>query len=79
MKTLTINGVPYLINEAGDAFVYSSVPPIPIGKYDSTTKVLSLVDNWEEKMDSWVQYYRDNLKTQTEAELEKAAQLQKSA
>lgn len=79
MKTLTINGVPYLIQENGDVFVYSSVPPIPIGTYDNTTKILSLVDDWEDKMDSWVQYYRTNLKKQTEDDLEKAAQLQKSA
>ena len=76
MKTLTINGVPYLINEAGEVFVYSSVPPIPIGNYDSSTKVLSLVEDWQTKMDDWVAHYRNNLLTQTTAALEKAKQLQ---
>ena len=76
MKTLTINGVPYSINDAGEAFVYSSSPPIPIGTYDDKTKVLTLAADWETRMADWVAYYRNGLKDQTDAALEKAKQLQ---
>ena len=76
MKTQTINGVPYLVNDKGEVFVYSSVPPIPIGSYASDTKILSLSEDWEQRMSDWVEYYRNGLKQETEEALEKAKQLQ---
>ncbi len=78
MKTLTLNGVPYLVNDKGEVFVYSSVPPIPIGTYAADTKILSLSEDWEQRMSDWVEHYRNNLKTDTETALEKARQLQKA-
>ena len=78
MKTLTLNGVPYLVNDKGEVFVYSSVPPIPIGSYASDTKILSLSEDWQERMSNWVEYYRNNLKNETDAALERAKQLQKA-
>lgn len=78
MKTLTINGVPYLVNEKGDVFVYSSVPPIQIGTYNDKTKVLSLEDDWASRMKDWVAYYRTGLKETTRDALDKARQLQQA-
>jgi hypothetical protein len=78
MKTLTLNGVPYLVNDKGEVFVYSSVPPIPIGTYAADTKILTLSEDWEQRMSDWVEYYRTNLKTDTETSLERAKQLQKA-
>jgi hypothetical protein len=76
MKTQIINGVPYLINDKGEVFVYSSVPPIPSGSYASDTKILSLSEDWEQRMSDWVAYYRNGLKQETDDALEKAKQLQ---
>ena len=76
MKTLTINGVPYTVNESGDVFVYSSSPPISIGTYDTTTKTLKLHEDWQARMEEWVAHYRTGLKEETDAALEKAKQLQ---
>jgi hypothetical protein len=76
IKTMTINGVPYHVNEAGEVFVYSSLPPIAIGSYNKDTKVLALVEDWQTRMADWVVYYRNGLKEQTGVALEKAKQLQ---
>ena len=76
MKTQIINGVPYLINDKGEVFVYSSVPPIPIGSYASDTKILSLSEDWEQRMSDWVANYSNGLKQETDDALEKAKQLQ---
>jgi hypothetical protein len=78
MKTLTINGVPYLINDAGEVFVYSSVPPIPIGTYDKDKKILALAEDWEARMEEWVAHYRNGLKEQTKEALQRAAELQRA-
>jgi len=78
MKTLTINGVPYLINDAGEVFVYSSVPPIPIGTYDKDKKILALAEDWEARMEDWVAHYRDGLKEGTKEALQRAAELQRA-
>jgi hypothetical protein len=79
IKTMTINGVPYHVNELGEVFVYSSVPPIPIGTYNKDTKVLSLAEDWQSKMEDWVAHYRKGLKEETTIALEKAKQLQNAA
>jgi hypothetical protein len=76
IKTMTINGVPYHVNETGEVFVYSSVPPIPIGSYNKDTKILALVDDWNARMEDWVAHYRNGLKEETAMALEKAKQLQ---
>lgn len=78
MKTLTINGIPYLVNDAGEVFVYSSVPPIPIGTYDKDKKILALAEDWESRMADWVAYYRNGLKEDTKNALQRAAELQRA-
>ena len=75
MKTLTINGVPYLVSDAGEVFVYSSVPPIPIGTYDKDKKILALAEDWEARMADWVNHYRNGLKEDTKQALQRAAEL----
>jgi len=79
LKVLTVNGVPYLTNDSGDAFIYSSVPPIKIGTYSATTKVLALDEGWEARTKDWVSYYRNSLKELTTYALEKAEELQKAS
>lgn len=78
MKTLTINGVPYLINDSGEVFVYSSVPPIPIGTYDKDKKILALAEDWETRMEDWVAHYRNGLNDTTKDALQRAAELQRA-
>jgi hypothetical protein len=79
MKTQTIDGVPYLINEKGEVFLYSSVPPIQLGTYNKEAKLLNLCDDWQEKSKSWLEHFRQGLKTNTTVALQKAAELQKAA
>ena len=76
LKTLTIQGVPYLVNEKGDVFVYSSVPPIQIGTHSE--KILTLAEDWKTRMEDWTQDYRRNLQEQTKAALQRAAEIQKA-
>lgn len=78
MKTLTINGVPYLVNDSGEVFVYSSVPPIPIGTYDKDKKILALAEDWETRMADWVDHYRNGLQEETDQALQSAAELQRA-
>ena len=75
MKTQTINGVPYLVND-NNVYVYSSVPPIHIGQYSDN--ILILHDDWEKKTQDWLSHYRKGLLQNTEEAMKKAAELQKS-
>ena len=79
MKTVTIHGVPYLINEKSEVFLYSSVPPILLGHYVKETNSLTLTKDWETSAADWLQHYRKGLKEQTTVALQKAAELQKAA
>jgi hypothetical protein len=80
MKTLTLNGVPYTVDQEGNVFAYGSTPPVPLGTYDSTTKILTLLDTWSsaEEATDFLAAYRTTLKEATTAALEKAKQQQQS-
>lgn len=78
MKTQAINGVPYLINEKGEVFLYSSVPPISLGHYTKETNTLKLHEGWEDSATDWVKHYRKGLKENTIIALQKATELQKA-
>jgi hypothetical protein len=78
MKTLTINGVPYTVSDAGEVFVYSSSPLIPIGTYDKDKKILALAEDWEKRMEDWVAHYRNGLNVETKDALQRAAELQRA-
>ena len=58
---------------------YSYTLPFHIGNYSADTKVLTLFEDWQTKMAEWTSYYRKQLQTHTQEELEKAVQLQKAA
>jgi len=76
MKTITLNGVPYSVDEAGNAFAYGST--LTLGKYDSATKKLTLLEGWEEAGASYISAYRSSLKERTVVALEKAKEQQSS-
>jgi hypothetical protein len=85
MKTLTINGVPYSVNEKQELFLYSSSPPIRIGSYeplspgkDSSSQKISIDSDWKTKSQAFLTQYRTSLAQSTAAALEKAAALQNS-
>ena len=78
MKTLTLNGVPYSVNEKQELFVYSSNPPIRIGSYDSSSQTISIDSDWKTKSNAFLTQYRTSLAQTTAAALEKAAALQNS-
>ena len=78
MKTQTINGVPYLINDKGEVFLYSSVPPISLGHYAKETNTLKLHEGWQNSSADWLVHYRKGLKDHTTIALQKAAELQRA-
>jgi hypothetical protein len=78
MKTLTINGVPYSVNEKQELFLYSSTPPIRIGSYDTASQKISIDSDWKTKSQAFLTQYRTSLAQSTAAALEKAAALQNS-
>lgn len=80
MKTLTLNGVPYTVDEAGNVFAYGSTPPVPLGRYESSTKTLTLLDTWASTKEAtdFLAAYRSSLHDATTAALEKAKQQQQS-
>lgn len=78
MKTLTLNGIPYTTNEKHELFVYSSNPPISIGSFDPSTQKVTLVENWKEKSNVFLNEYRQSLLQNTHEALEKANALQNS-
>jgi hypothetical protein len=75
MKTLTLNGVPYSVDDAGNAYAYGS--SIVLGKVDMNTKQLTLTDGWEKFGSAYLAEYREGLKVKTVAAIERAAQQQK--
>ena len=77
MKHEVIQGVPYLINETKEVFLYEnpvSSSPVKIGTYENNT--LSLFPNWKELSQAFVNRYRESLKTQTETAMVQAKELQ---
>jgi hypothetical protein len=80
MKTLTIQGVPYTLNDKNEVFLYqhssSKDNHIHIGSYDSTSQTVKLFDDWEERSEEHVKAYRNALKAKTEAAMAKAREIQ---
>ena len=80
MKTLTIQGVPYTMNDKNEVFLYqptsSKEKHVQIGTYDSTNQTVTLFENWEERSEEHVKGYREALKQKTEAAMAKARDIQ---
>lgn len=74
MKTQTINGVPYDVNEKGDVHIYKT--QICIGKWDIEKQDLILHDNWEKISVDYRKEYREKLQEDTKKALERAAEQQ---
>lgn len=75
MKTLTLHGVPYSVDDAGNAYAYGS--SVILGKVDMNTKQLTLTEGWEKLGATYLAEYREGLKVKTVAAIERAAQQQK--
>ena len=75
MKTITIQGVPFSVAD-DKAYIYGTETQIGVYKAEK----LTLNDSWEKSkaVEASLQEYRDKLKLQTTAALEKAAELQKA-
>lgn len=79
MKTLLINGVPYVSNAPSTVSIYG-LPPgqkLVIGSYENEN--LTLNSTWKEDSQAWLQTYRNGLKEATTHALAKAAELQKAS
>ena len=80
MKTLLINGVPYVSNAPSSAVSIYGLPPgqkLVIGSYEN--EALTLNSTWKEDSQTWLQTYRNGLKEATTHALAKAAELQKAS
>ena len=88
LKTETINGVPFDVDEKGNVFLYSNhrmvaEPPKDkkttpcIGKVDKE-KNLTLLEDWQTTKDiiKWLADYRTGLAADTTAAIEKAREQQ---
>jgi hypothetical protein len=80
MKTLTIQGVPYAVNDKNEVFLYqhssSTDEHIQIGTYDSKKESVILFDTWKDLVEERLQKYRMSLKQKTEEAMERARELQ---
>lgn len=79
MKTLTIQGVPYAVNDKNEVFLYlpkGSTNHIQIGNYDTSKITVNLFSDWEVRAKPFVEEYRKVLKVKTEAAMEKAKDIQ---
>lgn len=74
MKTQTINGVPYDVNDKGDVNIYKT--NVCIGKWDSEKQNLTLHPNWETISIDYRKEYRTKLEQDTKKSLERAAEQQ---
>ncbi len=85
MKTLLINGVPYVSNAPSSAQAQNTVSiyglptgqKLVIGSYENEN--LTLNSTWKEDSQAWLQTYRNGLKDATTHALAKAAELQKAS
>lgn len=80
MKTLTIQGVPYAVNDKNEVFMYqhssSTDKHVQIGTYDPKTLTVSLFEKWQDAVEERVTLYRASLKKKTEEAMEKARKVQ---
>jgi hypothetical protein len=76
VKTVTLHGVPYVMNDKNELFFYGSQPLVKIGYWTPETQIVTLLDDWEKKAESFVTSYRNQLNTHTVNSLEKARELQ---
>jgi hypothetical protein len=80
MKTLTIQGVPYSVNDKNEVFVYQSSGStdkyIHIGMLNTTTNTVELFDTWQDIAEERLAKYRECLKEKTEAAMAKAREIQ---
>ncbi len=82
MKTITIHGVPYQIDDKNNVYMYQTnslqqkQTPVALGTWDPEKEKLILVNNWKTKAKGFVEKYRSDLHNYTEESLEKARALQ---
>jgi hypothetical protein len=79
LKTETINGVPFDVDEKGNVFLYSKDKKTTpcIGKVDKE-KNLTLLEDWQttQEIIKWLAEYRTGLAADTTAAIEKAREQQ---
>jgi hypothetical protein len=80
MKTVTLHGVPYQIDDKNNVYMYQpsslNQTPIALGTWDPEKEKLTLIPDWKQKAKSFVEKYRSDLHNYTEESLEKAKALQ---
>ena len=75
MKTITIHGVPYTINDKHEVFLYKG-PEIAIGSWNIETQILTLHPNWQELAAPFLASYREQVGISAKDAIQKAKELQ---
>ena len=76
MKTLTLHGVPYNVNDKNEVFLYKGPSDLCIGTWDPATQTLNLIDGWQEKATPFLAEHRKQVQDATLAAMKKAHELQ---
>jgi hypothetical protein len=69
MKTITVNGVPYSLNDKQEVYMYGT--PVRVGLLDANKAIL-FADGWMSAAEEYRTEYRGVLKEKTGAAMEKA-------
>lgn len=76
MKTLTLHGVPYNVNDKHEVFLYKGPADLCIGIWDPAEQSLKLHDGWKEKAQPFLQEYRQSVQQSSAQAMQKARELQ---
>lgn len=76
MKTLTIHGVPYSINEKNEVFLYKGSTDLSIGSWDASKQKLTLDPKWQELAQPFLATYRNQVEESSVTAMKKAKELQ---
>lgn len=76
MKTITIHGVPYCVNEKNEVFLYKGPTDLCIGSWDTTKQKLSLNASWQTDAQAFLATYRSQVDATSKQAVQKAKELQ---
>jgi hypothetical protein len=83
MKTLTLHGVPYNVNDKNEVFLYKGpassmqdASNLCIGSWNPTTQTIALKEGWQQLAAPFLAEWRQQVRETTEAAMKKAHELQ---
>lgn len=76
MKTLTLHGVPYSVNDKNEVFLYKGPADVSIGSWDAEKQKLTLKEGWKEMAQPFLESYRSKVKENSDQAMQRAKELQ---